>query len=127
METVEPTVTGSDRPIKIKVEFELDPRDLVAILGEIDFGFDREPGIREIRDATKNIIVKTGISHLLYLARRRTYRSDQLAETTDPGARNERSEHLLWCRNLVNKAFKPRRSRRKKDTGISGTTLLELL
>jgi hypothetical protein len=123
---MEPSVTETDRPVKIKIEFEIDPRDLVKILSEIDFGFDHEPGIREIRAAVKDIIVKVGISHLLYLAGRKTYRADQTSETTDPGARKERSEHLIWCRGLVNKAFKPRRPRRKKVTPTEGTSLFDL-
>lgn len=127
MRITEPEVTETDRPIKIKVEFEIDPRDLVKIMTEIDFGFDREPGIREIRTAVRDTIVKAGISHLLYLASRKTYRADQLSETTDPGARKERSEHLAWCRSLVNKAFKPRQQRREKEVPGKGTSLFELL
>lgn len=120
-------VTDTDRPVKIKVVFEVDPRDLVKIIGEIDFGYDREPGVREIRAAVRDKIISTGISHLLFLAGRRTRRADQLADTCDPGARAERSEHLLWCRKLVNRAFKPRRPRTRKENPTNGTSLLELL
>lgn len=119
-------VTETDRPVKIKVEFEVDPRDLVKIMAEIDFEFDREPGIREIRDAVRTTIVQTGISHLLYRANRRTNQANQLAETTDPGARTERSEHLNWCRRLVDRAFKPRKPYRRQQLD-QGMSLMDLL
>jgi hypothetical protein len=41
MTTDDLPATAQDRPVKIKIEFEIDPRDLVMIMGEIDFGFDR--------------------------------------------------------------------------------------
>lgn len=127
MVNTEHPVTGTDRSVKLTVTFELDPRDLTLILSEIGFGFDHEPGTREIRAAVKETIVKAGISHLLFLARRKTMRADQLAETTDPGARQERSEHINWCRSLVNKAFKPRKPRQRKASEQVGSSLFDVL
>jgi hypothetical protein len=111
-------VTCKDQKVKLTIEVELDPRDLVMIMGEVELS--EKPGIREIRAAVKDIIVTTGIKHLLFQARKRSYKAEMDANTTDPGARKERSEHILWCRKLVDRAFKPRRkTTKRKDTSIS--------
>jgi hypothetical protein len=71
----------------------------------------------------KTLIVETGIKRVLYHARNRTGQAERLADSTDPGARKELSEHLLWCRKLVDKAFKRRRPARKTQVDTSQALL----